>query len=300
MRDMEETYLDDGPAVNFERATLEIANTDSVKSTTESADETSKRNSASKNVCHVPFKHIDVHTFFTDRNEVVERAINDCTENLIKENDDELVGSWLLTEISLWDTEKERLVLLSTKALYSVKYDFISLKILDFHRIPISLFDTITIGELIYPSASLAPRLSGLAEGVSSVIHCAVRQEWSSITGCSSLTQFEPRKRHMSGIRLLWNRGQPLSLIKKWNPFAKDIPWLTYASHPLFWYKAGTEIVKTRFDIEAFHTTLKTLLSPECNVVNMPIIIENYCGLGALVHNRNGLGFFKIRGKVSF
>ncbi|XP_072751435.1 tumor protein p63-regulated gene 1-like protein isoform X2 [Anoplolepis gracilipes] len=261
---MEETCLDDGLAVNFERATLEIANTDSVKSAAESTDDTSKRNSASKNVCNLPFKHIDVHTFFTDRNEVVERAINDCTENLIKENDDELVGSWLLTEISLWDTEKERLVLLSTKALYSVKYDFISLKILEFNRIPISLFDTIVAGELIYPSTSLAP------------------------------------KRHMSGIRLLWNRGEPLPFVKKWNPFAKDIPWLTYASHPLFWYKAGTEVVKTRFDIEAFHTTLKSLLSHECNAVTMPIIIENYCGLGALVHNRNGLGFFKIRGKVSF
>lgn len=53
--------------------------------------------------------------------------------------------------------EKERLLLLSTEALYSVKYDFISLKILDFNRIPISLFDTIIIGELVYPSASLAP-----------------------------------------------------------------------------------------------------------------------------------------------
>ncbi|XP_029168547.1 tumor protein p63-regulated gene 1-like protein isoform X5 [Nylanderia fulva] len=261
---MEETCLDE-PAVNFERATLEIANVDPVKPAAESADDTSKRSSASKNVCNVPFRHIDVHTFFTDRNEVVERAINDCTENLIKENNDELVGSWLLTEISLWDTEKERLVLLSPRALYSVKYDFISLKILDFNRIPISLFDTIIAGDLIYPPTSLAP------------------------------------KRHMPGIRLLWNRGQPLSLIKKWNPFAKDIPWLTYASHPLFWYKAGTEIEKTRFDIEAFHTTLKSLLtSHECHVVNMPIIIENYCGLGALVHNRNGLGFFKIRGKVSF
>jgi len=46
----------------------------------------------------MPFRHIDVHTFFTDRNEVVERAINDCMENLIKENNDELIGSWLLTE----------------------------------------------------------------------------------------------------------------------------------------------------------------------------------------------------------
>ncbi|RLU23382.1 hypothetical protein DMN91_003586 [Ooceraea biroi] len=259
---MEETYLDDGPAENFERATLEIANTD-IKSTTESSDDTSKRNSSSKNMCNVPFRHIDVHTFFTDRNEVVERAINDCTENLIKEHNDELVGSWLLTEISLWDTEKERLVLLATNALYSVKYDFISLKILDFNRVPISLLDTVITGDLIYPTASLAP------------------------------------KRHMPGMRLMWNRGQPLPLIKKWNPFAKDIPWLTYASHPLFWYK-GTEVVKTRFDIDAFQTTLKSLLPRGCTVITMPIIVENYCGVGALVHNRNGLGFFKIRGKVSF
>lgn len=62
-----------------------------------------------------------------------------------------------ICRISLWDTEKERLVLLSTKALYSVKYDFISLKILDFNRIPISLLDTIVAGELIYPPTSLAP-----------------------------------------------------------------------------------------------------------------------------------------------
>lgn len=48
----------------------------------------------------------------------------------------------------------------------------------------------------------------------------------------------------MSGIRLLWNRGQPLPFIKKWNPFAKDIPWLTYASHPLFWYKGRCQNIK--------------------------------------------------------
>lgn len=35
----------------------------------------------------------------------------------------------------------------------------------------------------------------------------------------------------------MWNKGHPLSLSKKWNPFAKNIPWLTYASHPLFWHR---------------------------------------------------------------
>lgn len=69
-----------------------------VRPPAESADGAPKRNSTSRNVCNVPFKHIDVDTFFTDRNEVVERAISDCTEKLIKQNNDELVGSWLLTE----------------------------------------------------------------------------------------------------------------------------------------------------------------------------------------------------------
>lgn len=72
-----------------------------VKPTTENNDDTLKQDSASRNVCNVPFRHIDVHTFFTDRNEVVERAIHDCTEKLIKENNEELIGSWLLTEYAL-------------------------------------------------------------------------------------------------------------------------------------------------------------------------------------------------------
>lgn len=67
----------------------------------ENVDDASKQSSSSRNVCNVPFKHVDVHTFFTDRNEVVERAISDCTEKLINQNNDELVGSWLLTEYVL-------------------------------------------------------------------------------------------------------------------------------------------------------------------------------------------------------
>lgn len=53
------------------------------------------------------------------------------------------------------------------------------------------------------------------------------------------------RKRYMSGIRMMWNKGDPLPLTKKWNPFAKDIPWLTYTSHPLFWYKG--KFIKRRY-----------------------------------------------------
>ncbi|KAK2587800.1 hypothetical protein KPH14_003903 [Odynerus spinipes] len=265
---MNKVYLDDEPAVNFKTATLELANPDGIEDAPATLDAESNHKSieqipSSKDISYAPFKNVDVHSFFTDRNEVVERAVKDCHEFIKEVSSDEVVGTWLLTEISLWDTEKERLVLLTTKCLYSVKYDFISLKILEYNQVPLANLDTVVIGELIYPSSSFAPR------------------------------------RHMLGIRLMWNKGHPLPLSKKWNPFAKNIPWLTYASHPLFWHK-GSEMDKARFDVEAMHAAILSLLSEECNMITGAIIVENYCGIGALVHNKNALGFFKVRGKVSF
>ncbi|XP_043796938.1 tumor protein p63-regulated gene 1-like protein isoform X2 [Apis laboriosa] len=276
---MDETYFDEGPPGNFETATLEItkeldSNEFNIQNAVFAGIDTSKKNReneayisnqvpSTRDVSNMPFKHIDTHSFFSDRNEVVDRALKDCQESLINEEEKDIVGSWLLTEISLWDIEKERLVILTNKAIYSIKYDFISLKILEYNRISLLQIDTLVSGELVYPPSSLAP------------------------------------KRHMSGIRLMWNRGNPLPLIKKWNPFAKDIPWLTYSSHPLFWYK-GSEVEKAKFKVEDFQLCIKDFLPSDCSVRNGLIIIENYFGVGALVHNRNNLGFFKIRGKVSF
>lgn len=276
---MDETYFDEGPAGNFETATLEITkdldgNEFNNSVSTASGVDVDKRNKenegnisnhvpTSKDISTIPFKHIDIHSFFTDRNEVVERALKDCHDSLINEEEKDIVGSWLLTEISLWDIQKERLVVLTKTALYSIKYDFISLKILEYNRIPLTQIDTLISGELVYPSSSLVP------------------------------------KRQISGIRLMWNKGNPLPLIKKWNPFAKDIPWITYTSHPLFWYK-GSEAERAKFDINGLHSMIKGLLTTECNIKTGLIIIENYIGVGALVHNRNALGFFKVRGKISF
>ncbi|XP_076756419.1 tumor protein p63-regulated gene 1-like protein isoform X2 [Xylocopa sonorina] len=269
---MDETYLDEGPAGNFETTTLEITKElDNNELNSQSAgSDTAKKNKenashlpSSRDVSNIPFKHIDIHSFFADRNEVVARALKDCREFLINEDENNIVGSWLLTEISLWDVEKERLVILTENAIYTIKYDFISLKILEYNRIPLWQIDTLVSGELVYPPSSLAP------------------------------------KRHMSGIRLMWNKGNPLPLTKKWNPFAKNIPWLTYASHPLFWYK-GSEAEKAKFDVEGLQSSIKDLLPSMCSIKKGFIIIENYFGVGALVHNRNGLGFFKIHGKVSF
>lgn len=49
--------------------------------------------------------------------------------------------------------------------------------------------------------------------------------------------------------------------------------------------------------IETMDRRIKTF---QCSVQHKPILLENYLGLGALIHNKNSLGFFKVRGKFSF
>lgn len=41
-------------------------------------------------------------------------------------------------------------------------------------------------------------------------------------------------------------------------------------------------------------------VSSSCLVQHKPIVLQTYVGLGSLIHNRNALGFFKVRGKFSF
>ncbi|XP_014214252.1 tumor protein p63-regulated gene 1-like protein isoform X1 [Copidosoma floridanum] len=304
---MDDTFLqDEGP--NFDRATLEIKseNTFLESQNVRDGKETSTERTLPgpgvplAGVPGIPYARIDCHTFFSDRNEVVEKALADCKRDLLTSTEEEeFVGAWFLTEISIWDTEKERLVLLTKESLYWVKYDLISLKIIEYHRISLTDVDTLVAGELVYPPTSILPRLNGLAEGVSTILHNAIRQEWSSITSLSSTAHFEPRGRNMFGVRLMWNKGESLSLDQRWNPFTRNIPWLTFTSHPLYWHK-GSDSNKAKYDVQALHLALKNLLSTSCQILDNPIIIENYVGIGSLVHNRTGLGFFKIRGKFSF
>ena len=63
---------------------------------------------------------------------------------------------------------------------------------------------------------------------------------------------------------------------------------------------SGSDTDKAKYDVHALHTALSDLLPETSQKLETAIIIENYIGIGSLVHNRTGLGFFKIRGKVSF
>ncbi|XP_075969971.1 tumor protein p63-regulated gene 1-like protein isoform X5 [Anticarsia gemmatalis] len=218
----------------------------------------------------VPFDKENIKDFFTFRKGVVETAIQECITALLFPEDGVYLGSWLLTEITLWDNEKERIVLLTSRLVMTIKYDFIAMKQLDFKKTYLDDLDTIVIGELVYPPSSLVP------------------------------------ERHLRGVRLMWNKGEPLPLKTVWNPFSQDVPFLTFASHPIFWHKVSDDDVeeKSTYDMETFAVKLQraieAMTSSACCIHHSPIVIQSYVGVTSLLHNKTGMGFFKVRGKFSF
>ncbi|XP_013195958.1 tumor protein p63-regulated gene 1-like protein isoform X3 [Amyelois transitella] len=216
----------------------------------------------------IPFSKENIQDFFTFRSGVVEHAIQDCITALLFPEDGEYLGSWLLTEITLWDNEKERIVLLTSRLVMTIKYDFIAMKQLDFKKTYLDDLDTLVIGELVYPPSSLVP------------------------------------ERNLRGVRLMWNKGEPLPLKTVWNPFSQDVPFLTFASHPIYWHKDGGPEEKSTYDMEIFAQKLQRAIeampSSACCIHHSPIVIQSYVGVTSLLHNKTSLGFFKVRGKFSF
>lgn len=122
-------------------------------------------------------------------------------------------------------------------------------------------------------------------------------------------------------MRLKWNKGQPLAVTSSWNPFA-DIPWKTFRNHPLGNYVDEYNSETTiREELEQnrelylvdnmYNALLGIVHNPQpsiegadinynCRVEETPILLENYVNVGAMVHNKNNFGFFKVRGNFSF
>lgn len=216
----------------------------------------------------VPFNRENIKDFFTFRKGVVENAMQECITALLFPEDGEYLGCWLLTEITLWDNEKERIVILTSRLIMTIKYDFIAMKQLDFKKTYLDDLDTIVIGELVYPPSSLVP------------------------------------ERNLRGVRLMWNKGEPLPLKTVWNPFSQDVPFLTFASHPIYWYKEGGSEERSIYDMETFaqklQRAIESMPSSACCIHHSPIVIQSYVGVASLLHNKTSMGFFKVRGKFSF
>ncbi|XP_047512745.1 tumor protein p63-regulated gene 1-like protein isoform X3 [Pieris napi] len=216
----------------------------------------------------VPFDKENIKDFFTFRKGVVENAIQECITALLFPEDGEYLGSWLLTEITLWDNEKERIVLITSRLVMIIKYDFIAMKQMDFRKTYLDDLDTVVIGELVYPPSSLVP------------------------------------ERNLRGVRMMWNKGEPLPLKTLWNPFSQEVPFITFASHPIYWHREGNVEERSTFDMETFAQKLQWAIenmpSSACCIHHSPIVIQSYLGIASLLHNKTSMGFFKVRGKFSF
>ncbi|XP_063530919.1 tumor protein p63-regulated gene 1-like protein isoform X2 [Cydia strobilella] len=253
----------------------------------------------------VPFNRENIQDFFTFRKGVVESAIQECITVLLFPEDGEYLGSWLLTEITLWDNEKERIVLLTSRLVMTIKYDFIAMKQLDFKKTYLDDLDTIVIGELVYPPSSLVPRLNGIATGVTTVVKDVVIDRLCrrpSDDGDAKL--FDYKERNLRGVRLMWNKGEPLPLKMAWNPFSQDVPFITFASHPIYWHKDDEVEERSTYDMEIFAQKLQraveAMASSSCCIHHAPIVIQSYVGVTSMLHNKTSMGFFKVRGKFSF
>ncbi|CAG7724139.1 unnamed protein product [Allacma fusca] len=315
----------------------------------------------------LPSVEFEAKEFFAFRDSIIQNVMDEVQSLVDPSLDGSVRGTWLLTEIDHWNNEKERILLLCTKTIVIVKYDFIAMKQEEHRRVYLCIIDTIIQGELKYPERSLTPRLSGIAGGLVGVVKdCiipsvqgtvqsvgnvvlyrnakpsaapmineseaesnvkppetdpvstmterpnsdgdgGITSPKTSIMSALSLENFEPRSRNVQGVRIMWNQDLPLSFTQKWNPFNKSIPWITFTSHPLLWHKGGGGGINRSFDVDSFSREFIDILShsggdnsPCCRVEYKPIIIETYVGLTSLFHNANGLGFYKVRGRISF
>ncbi|KAJ3643798.1 hypothetical protein Zmor_026486 [Zophobas morio] len=250
------------------------------------------------------------NNYFTFRESVLARALTECKEQFLDEEaDGPLLEAFLLTQISHWNSDKERLLLLTPQTLVVAKYDFIALRRLGYKKLPLEFIEEIVYGELVYPNGSLIPQMNGLMDGLSSVLETCLVSKWSQTD--KQLNFFRPSNRNTKGVRLVWNKNKPYNFSSYWNPFNDDIPFCTFTYHPLFFHKdCVDEKLKNLYCLEAFVEKLSKAVADlprnneiskePCVMEEKDIVLQTYVGIGSIIHNRNALGFFKVRGKFSF
>lgn len=112
---------------------------------------------------------------------------------------------------------------------------------------------------------------------------------------------------------LLWHKGElsDFSDLISSNLMEAGLMFLSVCSCFLIFPEASTQVdCKTEkptisYDVETLSQQLpkpmESLGKLSKDIVQQkPILLHNYLSLGSLIHNRNSLGFFKVRGRFSF
>ncbi|CAH8588653.1 unnamed protein product [Dicrocoelium dendriticum] len=100
--------------------------------------------------------------------------------------------------IDHWNNEHERLVILTERNFYILRYDFLQCRLRDSRRIGLGQLTSVTTGPLVFPSKSLMPIRSS------------------------------------PGIQMRWGDVNDVKLMQKWNPLCRSLPYATLTHHPVY------------------------------------------------------------------
>lgn len=210
-----------------------------------------------------------LNKFFSYKKEgAFEEATNDL-KRCVLPKDGEIMGSWLLTEITRWDLHKERLVLLTEKAVIIASYDFINMKLNEYRRVDLEKLKNVTFGDLKYPQRSF----------------------------------MKPYK--YGAIKLVWHaENEPI--VEKINPLSTSFPEAIFTSHHILYNSKENETFIYNCDefLASLEMTLSKLMVDNepigIELKDEPVLISSYASMFSVLYNQNWLGFQLDRNGINF
>ncbi|GIQ80461.1 inositol phosphatase [Kipferlia bialata] len=197
-------------------------------------------------------------------------GIKFCREHIIPQNESFLKG-YVFISINQWNMEQERVVLLTDKAIYRVKYDFETKNIQRHESTKLTDITHIHRGVLEYPQYAF---LSKMAQGVDERIY-----------GC----RIYSKEGSANGVNI---DGQAVGKRSIWNPFQKHQSFRTFKALDSFDAQQGRDVT-LEFTNLLFDSIRRA--DPESAVykVESPINRSNVLGLVSVGANKAKMGSFK-------
>lgn len=203
--------------------------------------------------------------------------------------------------IDHWDNEREKIVILSDFSMLVIRYDFVNDRVQEWKRVFLHLITSLQLGDFVYPQRSLMPWVP--LDAVLYYSHCIwmlFDPGWLYVS-----TQF--RSREHGGIRLFWGSPDELTFGQRWNPWASDIPYITFAHHIILYNNKERETVT--YNVDDCCDSIQEMIKKAHNakgsgntleVKEEPILIESYASVSSMIFNQSHLGFNKDRNGLSF
>nr|XP_061834386.1 tumor protein p63-regulated gene 1 protein [Nerophis lumbriciformis] len=220
----------------------------------------------------LPLDHFKNSKFFVLRPGTLHEAIKEVKSLVDTQVDGNILSIWLLAEVDHWNNERERLAIITDNFLLLFKYDFVMFRCEQIQKIPLNFVDRLCYGTFTFPMTNLLQR-----EG--------------------------------EGLRVFWDRLREPSFTSWWNPFATDLPYVTFTSHPV---RNLSEAFSSICNIQNFREELKGAAQKAHKVKPVPgkangvlvleqsIHIQAYVGLMSFLGNTNKLGYCFARGNLGF